>query len=104
MYVLRIHMRTGLSLDHNFEDLATATAALDAVTACRRDKREVQILDDAGRQVRFDGRDILVESLIDIAAETSSVMRLSVVIADASERAREQLGLPSPQAQQAWQP
>lgn len=103
MYVLRAHLRTGQIFENNFEDVATGTAALEAVTRARTSGTPVQVLDDAGRQHRFAGTDLLAESLIDVVAESASVLRLGVTIEEAVKAEKQRLGMfeqpPVPAAQ-----
>lgn len=99
MYVLRAHLRTGLAVECNFENIGTGTTALDALTRARNSGTPVQILDDAGRQSRFSGADLLAETLIDVEAESGSLVRLALILQLATKAEKQRLGMVDPSDQ-----
>lgn len=111
MYVLRVYLRTGLTFDYAFTDPDTALKALGEVTRCRTDPQPIAVMDDAGREGHFDGKDVLAESVIDIETESRTLVRLGLIIANANADERHKLGImdanasgvPAP-AEQRWDP
>jgi hypothetical protein len=97
MFVLRVIFRTGTTLDLTFSDIGTATGALVGITERRISGEQIEVLDDAGRQFRFSGLDILIEGLIDVERETTEVVRLGVIIGRATEVAKLREGVVDPQ-------
>jgi hypothetical protein len=96
LYVLRVFFRSAQTLDFNFHDGGVAQRAIDAVSEKRVEMGQIRILDDAGRDFRFDGKDVLSEGLIDVDLETESVVLMGVSIHDAGERARRRAGINQP--------
>lgn len=93
MYVLRVYLRTGLTFDYAFVDPDTALKALGEVTRCRTDPQPIAVMDDAGREGHFDGKDVLAESVIDIETESRTLVRLGLIIANANADERRKLGI-----------
>lgn len=93
MYVLRVYLRTGLTFDYAFTDPDTALKALGEVTRCRTDPQPIAVMDDAGREGHFDGKDVLAESVIDIETESRTLVRLGLIIANANADERHKLGI-----------
>lgn len=108
MFVLRVYLRTpsGLTFDYSFDDAGTAMKALAEVTRCREDPQPIAVMDDAGREGHFDGKDVMAESVIDIEAEARSLVRLGMVIAttNADERMRLGIGDKNASDPQTWDP
>jgi hypothetical protein len=96
VYVIRILFRTGAQLDLNFEDLGVAQRALSAMTETRAEKEQIRVLDEAGRDFWFQSVDVLAHGLIDVEAETLSVVKLGLAINAAGERAKRRAGIVEP--------